>query len=467
MSLSAAAAAQRPAVALGEGPWAYTTFEQGTEVEVSIVARDLSHPWSMAFLPGASGSGATMGDALITEKEGRIRLFKEGRLLPEPVADLSEGFDLDQLFDIALHPQFDSNGLVYFTYIKTAAPPSGSGYYATTALARGRFDGSRLTDIEDVFVANAWSALRGGDASSIHFAPDGHLLMTSSHRRQPEPPQDLQSHIGKVLRLTDDGQPAPGNPFADDPVALPEIYSYGHRTVMDITVHPDTSAVWELENGPHGGDEVNVISPGANYGWPIVTYGREYDGSAQQPWQDGMQPPELFWVPSITASSMLFYTGDRFPAWQGNLFVTAMSEGRVPRTGHLQRIVFNELGEVRRERLLTDLQQRIRHIHQGPDGLLYLLTDENDAAILRIAPAGAAGSARANSTAAAAAALTRPAGGSGTVLFAEQVCAACHHTERRSIGPSYVEIARRYAGEGDAVAQHAATIIDGSVGRWG
>src|SRR5690606_36518957 len=382
LSLSAAVVAQRPAVPLGDGPWSYTTFEQGTRVRVSVVTRDLSHPWSIAFLPGAQADGESMADALITEREGRVRLFKDGALVPEPVADLRDTFELDQLFDIALHPDFETNRFVYFTYMKTGERPEGESYYATTALARGRFDGERLTDLEDVFVANGWSTLRGGDASSIVFAPDGHIFMTSSHRRSPGPPQSLDSHIGKVLRLTDEGEPAPGNPFAGQAEALPEIYSYGHRTVMDLLIHPETQALWELENGPNGGDEVNVITPGENYGWPIITHGREYDGSQQRPAQEGMQQPELFWVPSITAASMLFYTGDRFPAWRGNLFVTGMSEGRVPRTGHVQRIVFNELGEIRRERLLTDLRQRMRHIAQGPAGLVYRLTAEAEAAIL-------------------------------------------------------------------------------------
>jgi glucose/arabinose dehydrogenase len=321
-----------------------------------------------------------------------MRLFKDGRLLPEPVADLA-ALELDLLFDIALHPDFERNRFVYFTYSKTGEPPDAAAdYYATTALARGRFDGLRLTDVEELFVADAWSTLFGGDASSIAFARDGHLHMNVSHRREPEPPQDLRSHIGKVLRLTDAGGPAPGNPFAGDPSALSEIWSYGHRTVMDLVIHPDSGALWELENGPHGGDEINVIAPGGNYGWPIVTYGRDYDGTraSPRPWREDMRQPELFWVPSITAAGMVFYTGDRLPAWRGNLFVAAMSEGRVPGTGHLQRIVFNANGEIRRERLVTDLRQRMRHISQGPDGLLYVLTDETEAVLLRIGPAGAA-----------------------------------------------------------------------------
>jgi glucose/arabinose dehydrogenase/cytochrome c551/c552 len=473
-ALAAAAAAQpqipQPRTTESDGPWTYTTFEQGTQIRVSVVAAGLAHPWSIAFLPGTAGAGNPMGDALITEREGRIRLLKGGSLVAEPAANLKDVFELDQVFDIALHPDFERNRLVYFTYSKTAAPPEGERYFATTALARGRLDGERLTDIEDVFVAYAWHTNFGGDASPIAFAPDGHIFMSVSHRRVPEPPQSLGSHIGKVLRLTDTGEPAPGNPFSGAEGALPEIYSYGHRTVMDLTFRPETGELWELENGPNGGDEINIITAGENYGWPIVTYGRDYDGSraAPQPWQEGMQQPELFWVPSITAASLLFYTGDRFPAWRGNLFVTAMTEGRLPRTGHVQRIVFNENGEVRRERLLTDLGLRMRHIAAGPDGLLYLLTDQDEGALLRIEPVDAAettSSVRSTPAGTAAGRIAPP--NQAPALFAEHDCATCHQLERRNIGPAYLEIAQRYEATDDVVAQLAARIITGSVGQWG
>jgi|GEM_PF-378488 len=481
LSLWTAASAQRPAVALDEGPWDYTTFEQGTRIRVSVVARDLAQPWSMAFLPGSRSDANAAPDALITEKGGRVRLLEDGSLRPEPVAELAELLSIDQLFDIALHPDFADNRLVYFTYMKKGDPPDASArYYATTALARGRFDGERITDVEDVFIANGWQTNFGGDASAITFAPDGTIFMTVSHRRVPEPPQDLASHIGKVLRLTDDGKPAPGNPFAGRANALPEIYSYGHRTIMDVLIHPETGAVWELENGPNGGDEVNVIEAGANYGWPIVTYGRDYDGSRPPGrWRQGMRDPEIFWVPSITAASMLFYTGDRFPEWTGHLFVTAMSEGRIPGTGHLQRIVFNENGEIRRERLLTDLRQRIRHISQGPDGLLYLLTDGADAALLRIepvaeepvtsqaAPARSAAPAAAAARPAPAAAAQPSASSSQAVLFAEHDCSLCHRVDVGNVGPAFIDIARRYAGQDEEVDRLARTIIEGGIGRWG
>jgi aldose sugar dehydrogenase len=223
----------------------------------------------------------------------------------------------------------------------------------------------------------------------VVFGPDGKLYFASSHRRNESLPQDPNSDVGKILRLNDDGSVPKDNPFVGKPGHRPEIFSLGHRTVLGLTIQPGTGLLWETENGPQGGDEVNIIRAGRNYGWPVVTYGRDYDGkrmSAPRP-VEGMEEPELFWVPSITTSGITFYTGDRFPAWKDNLFVGAMTVGRLPRTGHIERIVFNQNGEQRRESLLTDLHQRIRDVRQGPDGLLYLLTDENDGALLRIEPA--------------------------------------------------------------------------------
>ncbi len=215
--------------------------------------------------------------------------------------------------------------------------------------------------------------------------------MSSSHRREPVGPQDTLSHVGKILRLNDDGSVPADNPFVGDDGYLPEIWSVGHRTVLGLTFHPGTGELWETENGPQGGDEVNIIRPGRNYGWPIVTYGRDYDGTqaAGQPWREDLEPPVVFWVPSIAASGIEFYSGERIPAWTGNLFLGAMTVGRIPGTGRLERIVFAENGgEVRRESMFGELHQRIRGVHEGPDGLLYLLTDEPDGALLVIEPAG-------------------------------------------------------------------------------
>ena len=377
--LTAAVWAQPQTYPLGAGPWTYTTYEKNQKIRVSVVTKGLSHPWGLVFLPS--------GDMLVTERPGRVRIIHNGVVAPEPVADLSK-LSVDVLFDIALHPDFAKNGYVYLTYIKKGKAPDGkNGYWATTALARGKFDGKLLTGVQDVFVADAWQPLNGGDGSRVAFGPDGKMYLSSSHRRNPDAPQDLSSDVGKILRLNDDGTIPKDNPFVGKAGAKPEIYSLGHRTVLGLTFKPGTNELWETENGPQGGDEVNVIKAGKNYGWPLVTYGRDYDGKRLPgPSRDGFEPPELFWVPSVTASGILFYSGDKIPAWKGNLFLGSMTVGRLPGTGNLQRIVFNENGEQRRESLLTDLHQRIRDVRQWPDGLLYLLTDENDGAVLKIEP---------------------------------------------------------------------------------
>jgi len=376
--VSASLFAQAPATnVLGPGPWVYNTAERNTKIQLSVVARNLSHPWGLVFLPG--------GDMLVTERPGRVRIVRAGVLAPEPVADLSK-LSVDVLFDIALHPKFAANGWVYLTYMKKGPNPSGkAGYWATTALARGKWDGKTVTNVTDIFVADAWQDAQGSDASRVTFALDGKLFMSSSHRRNAEAPQSANSHIGKILRLNDDGSVPADNPFVGQPGKKPEIFSMGHRTVLGLTVHPVTGQMWETENGPQGGDEVNILKPGKNYGWPLVTFGRDYDGKkvSPQPWKEEFESPELFWVPSVTASGIQFYTGDKIPAWKNNLFLGSMTVGRIGGTGNVQRVVFNENGEQKRETLFADLHQRFRDVRQGPDGLLYFLTDENDGAILK------------------------------------------------------------------------------------
>jgi glucose/arabinose dehydrogenase len=379
-SFAIAQAQPRPAP-LGAGPWVYDTAERNTKIKLSIVVRSLEHPWGLAFLPD--------GAMLVTERPGRVRVIRNDVTEPQPVADLSK-LSVDQLFDIALHPKFAQNGWVYLTYMKKGPRPDGSkGYYATTALARGKWDGKTVNNVADLFVADAWNPNQGSDASRVTFAPDGTLYWSSSHRRDPQAPQSRNSHIGKILRLNDDGTVPKDNPFVGQPNAKPEVYSLGHRTVLGLVPHPVTGIMWETENGPQGGDEVNILRAGRNYGWPAVTYGRDYDGKkvGPTPWRDDMEAPELFWVPSITASGIAFYTGDKIPAWKNNLFVGSMTVGRIGGTGHIQRIAFNENGEQKREQLFNDLHQRVRDIRMGPDGFLYLLTDENDGAVLRIEPA--------------------------------------------------------------------------------
>ena len=266
------------------------------------------------------------------------------------------------------------------------------------ALARGRFEGAALSEVRDLFVSEGTTA---GGAARLAVAPDGMLFMTvgGAFGGIRAHAQDPANHAGKVLRLRDDGTAPDDNPFAGQEGLAPEVFSLGHRNPMGLAIHPETGDPWASEHGVMGGDEVNVIQAGRNYGWPDVSYSREYFGLrvTEQPWQEQFEQPEIVWVPSIAPSGLVFYTGDRFPSWQGNLFAGSLMIGRVARTGHLERIEFNRQGlEQRREWLLADLRQRIRDVEQGPDGLLYVLTggaflandpDGGEAALLRIEPA--------------------------------------------------------------------------------
>jgi glucose/arabinose dehydrogenase len=368
-----------PRAALGGGPWVLDTAEQH-KIKVSIVAGGLVNPWSMAWLPG--------GDILITERPGRLRLLrKDGVLDPTPISGVPmvKAQRLSGLMDVVLHPRFAENRLVYLTYNKGRA----DGMLATV-LARGRLDGMALTDVKDLFVAEPWWDGAGGSASRIVFGRDGMLYMTtgSGGGANFAQGQEKNIHKGKILRLSDDGTVPKDNPFVNDASFRPEIYTWGHRNSLALIVHPVTGELWNSENGPNGGDEVNIIKAGKNYGWPAVSLGRSYEG----PWQgrfekDGMEGPLVYWMPAVAAAGMAIYTGDRFPAWKNNLFIGAMRVGEIPNTGHLERVVFNEkTEEIRRESLLWELRQRIRDVRQGPDGLLYLLTDENPGALLKIEP---------------------------------------------------------------------------------
>jgi len=372
---------------LGEGPWYFDTYQPASRIKVSVVARGIQNPWGMAFLPN--------GNILVAQKVGGFRLIRPGQMIPDevdgsPEVTVAAG---GGLMDIALHPDFENNRLVYFTYVKNGEPPAGARYYATTALARGRLNTAEtaLENVEDIFVADAWGTAAGGHGSRLRFAPDGTLFMSSPFRRDFDNPQNPMSHIGKILRLNDDGSAAADNPFIGMAGYLPEIWTIGHRAVEGLNYHPVTGKLWASEHGPQGGDEVNIIEAGENYGWPVVSYGRDYDGTrvTNEPWQPDMLQPEIFWVPSIATSGLMFYNGDRFPQWQNNLFVGSLMTARVPGTGHIERIVFNERGETSREWLLESLKQRVRDVQQGPDGLIYVLTEESDGALLVIEPAEA------------------------------------------------------------------------------
>jgi glucose/arabinose dehydrogenase len=366
-----------PEPPLADGPWTWPTMEQ-RDIKVSIVTRGLSHPWSLAFLPD--------GSVLITEKIGRLRIIRNGVLDPNPVAGvpkvLSRG-TMAGLMDIALHPDFAQNKWIYISYHK----PIVEGV-ASNSILRGTWDGKALTDVKDVFVSDDVDM----EASRITFGKDGMLYMgiggpgTGPHV-SVDRAQHTDDHAGKVLRLKDDGTVPADNPFVGKIGYKTAIYTMGHRVQLGLTLNPFTGDIWEHENGPNGGDELNVLKPGKNYGWPIVSYGRDYNGQRFPPSAPGFEEPVVYWVPSIAPSGLTFYTGDKFPAWKRNAFVGGMREGEVAPTGQLQRIVFNDnWEEMRREMLLRDLHQRIRDVRQGPDGLLYLLTDEDAAALLKVEP---------------------------------------------------------------------------------
>jgi glucose/arabinose dehydrogenase len=342
---------------------------------VTVVARGIPHPWSLVFLPN--------GDMLVTERGGRLRILHDGVLDPKPLAGVPKVNATRNagLFDIALHPKFAENKLVYFTYSK----PGENGQQRTT-LARGRLDNSGLTDVKDLFSGEPTTVLGG---SRIVFDRAGMIFMTTGAATGTSA-QDPNSDYGKVLRLRDDGTVPGDNPFVGRAGYKPEIYSLGHRDQLGLTIHPVTGAVLSNENGPNGGDEINLILPGKNYGWPTISYGRDYTGPriSDVPWKEGFEQPLVTWIPSIALSGMTFYSGDRFPNWKGNVFVGGMRYGEIQGTGRLERVVFNDkMEELRRESLLLDLKQRIRDVRQGPDGLLYVLTEEEDGALLRIEPA--------------------------------------------------------------------------------
>jgi len=383
---------------LPDGPM---TYETGLVRPIRITAtKGLNQPWSMAFLPD--------GRILVTERAGRLRVVRNGVLDPTPVAGVpavaAQG--LAGLMDLALHPRFAENSLVYFTYHKPAAAvaaapdaaraggPAAPGA-GTITLARARWDGSQLVEARDLF-----SAIPSGNASRIVFGRDGTLYMSIGSGDPPvgnanpesAPAQDPNNLAGKVLRLKDDGTVPPDNPFVGRSGHRPEVFTLGHRNILGLTVNPVTGDVWSVEDGPNGGDEVNALAAGKNYGWPLLSFGRFYLGPrvSVQPYRDGFEPPVVFWVPAIATSGLTFYTGDRFPEWKNNLFVGGMRQGEVPRSGHLERLDFNDKWEeLHRESMLRELQNRIRDVRQGTDGLLYVLTAEIDGALLRIEPGSA------------------------------------------------------------------------------
>ncbi len=367
-----------PVQPMEEGPWIFDTAEQH-KIRVSVVARGLSHPWAIAFLPDSG--------MLVTERPGRVRVIRDDILDPHSISGVPEVRTDGNggLMDIAVHPNFSENGLVYLTYTK----PVENGWGAP-ALASGRLVDGALTDVRDLVVTEAYEG-NSGLNGRVAFGSDGKVYM-STGGRVGDAAQDPMSLRGKVLRLEDDGSVPADNPFLNRPKShRPEIYTLGHRNTLGLMLHPETGEIWQHENGPNGGDEINILLPGRNYGWPIISFGRNYSGDrvTEHPTREGLESPLLVWLPAIAASGLAVYTGDHFPAWKGNVFIGSLRMGGIPNTGHLQRIVFNEkTEEMRRELLLPELRRRIREVREGPDGFLYLLTDEeDDGALLRIEPA--------------------------------------------------------------------------------
>jgi glucose/arabinose dehydrogenase len=357
-------------------PMIYDTAE-GQRIRVVIVTKELAFPWTVAFLPD--------GNMLVTERAGRLRIIRKGVLDPKPIAGVPAARNLGisgdpgavhGFMDVVLHPRFTENGFIYLCYTKPIDEKR-----QTTAIARGHWESGTLTGTKDVFVLN-----EGTGVARIAFGRDGMLYVTTAGNGA----QDPNSQGGKVLRLKDDGSVPADNPFAGRAGYKPEIYTLGHRSSLGLALHPGTGEMWLNENGPNGGDEINILKPGLNYGWPTVSYGRSYPGpwQTERPGHAGFEPPIVYWVPSIAVSGMAFYTGDRLPKWKGDVFVGSLRTGEIPGTGHLERILFNEkMEELRRESLLVDLRQRIRDVRQGPDGLLYVVTDMEEGAVLRIEPA--------------------------------------------------------------------------------
>ena len=361
-------------------PLLVPTFEID-QVKLVPIATGLANPWAMAFRDN--------GDILITERyTGKLRVIRDGKLLERDIPGVPEVYSAvfrAGLMAIALHP--DDDQIVYMTYTK-AIMHEGEPNQAVS-LVRGRLVEDNLENVEEIFVAKGVDS--GIAASALMFAPDGKLMMSVGGSYvflgTGEYAQDPEVHYGKLLRLNADGSAPKDNPFVDSREFLPEVYSVGHRNQLGITLHPETGQLWASENGQQGGDEANIIVPGKNYGWPLASYSRNYRGDwvSQTPWREEFESPTVVWWPSIAPSALTFYSGEHFPEWQGNLFVGSMMEGRIPGTGHLQRIVFNSRGqEIRRESLLTELRNRVRDVMQGPDGYLYVLTDEEDGALIRI-----------------------------------------------------------------------------------
>lgn len=358
------------------------------DYRVVTFAEGLVQPWSIAFLPG--------GDTLITERPGRLRIVRNGKLLPNPVEGVPAVVAASQggLLEVAPHPNFAANRLLYLTYSKKIGEPATpkDPAPATTALIRGRFENDRLTNVEQLF--QSVSEGRGHFGGKIAFDNNGFVFLTLGDRQVPptgkleaHPAQDLTNHHGKMIRLHDDGRVPADNPFVKTAGAKPETWSYGHRNIQGLAIHPESGDVWANEHGPQGGDELNLIRPMVNYGWPVIGYGVNYTTGLAihtSTHREGMAQPAQVWVPSIGMSGLMIYTGDKFPNWKGNFFMGGMAGQQVVRLTYDPKRGFSP----NRELLATEMG-RIRDIRQGLDGYIYLVIDDRDGKptpVLRMEP---------------------------------------------------------------------------------
>ncbi|MDN7125310.1 PQQ-dependent sugar dehydrogenase [Pseudidiomarina sp. 1APP75-32.1] len=341
--------------------------------EVTTVAEGLSFPWGIAFLPN--------GEALITEKSGSLRRVGLNGVISEPITGVPDVVYKSQggLLDVALDPDFADNSWVYLSYSE-ADPEGGEGN--STAVARGKLFGNNLQDVEVIFRGAPKYKSNAHFGSRLAFSADGYLFITLGDRYSAmDDAQTLDNHHGKIVRIWPDGAIPEDNPFVNTEGALPEIWSYGHRNVQGAAMNPMTDELWTIEHGPKGGDEVNIPVAGGNYGWPVATYGVDYDGSiiSEKTHVEGTLQPFYYWVPSIATSNAIFYTGSEFPAWQGDLLVSALKASKVARLDLQDGRMMHE------EALFGDVvEQRIRDIEQGPDGAIYLITDDRNGKLLRI-----------------------------------------------------------------------------------
>ena len=344
------------------------TSEDGA-IRVDSIADGLAHPWGLAFLPD--------GRMLVTERPGRLRLVSNEGKISEPVAGVPDVDPRGQggLLDVAVDPDFSSNGLVYVSYAE-----AGDGG-ASTAVARGRLTDSALENVEVIFRQEPKVGGSNHFGSRLVFAPDGTLFVTLGERFKFEPAQDNANHLGTVVRINPDGSVPPDNPFVDTPGALPEIWSFGHRNVQGAAIDPASGALWTIEFGPRDGDELNKPEAGRNYGWPLVSWGMHYSGEdiPDPPTRPDLADAAYHWVPAISPSGMSFYDGALFPAWRGDLLIGGLSSQALVRLDM-------ENGRVTREERI-DIGDRVRNVRQGPDGAVYLLIDSSDGEILRLTPA--------------------------------------------------------------------------------